>query len=297
MENIKERIKGLLDGHPLFYRFVIYYRTHHRLPNLIKPSLFNDKMTWRILFDRRDFLVWACDKLEMKIQAESRCPEVLIPETLAVFRTLDELKAIELNGDWVLKEISGSGQVYFGSGTPNSTELSEIKSTFDKWEVISKQRRKREWGYSQAKRGYFIERRITREDLPDYKFHTFDGQVKFVSVHYGRRVDHRHAVFTPEGVRLPIKVGREIPDNESPLPDNFQTMRNYAEKMGQGIDYVRIDFYSYEGKIYFGEFTPYFASGLWKISPPEYERIWGTYWNLPKFREVRNKYRKRPSSA
>lgn len=225
----------------------------------------------------------------MKVQAGLRCPEVLIPETLAVLTDINELPNFSLAGDWVLKEISGSGQVYFGHDNPDVTELAQINEVVKSWELKTKARRRREWGYSRARQGYLIERRITLEDLSDYKFHTFDGTVRFVSVHHGRRIDHRHEVFTPEGVRLPIRVGQDTPDVEQPLPENFQTMRAYAEKMGQGIDYVRIDFYSHDGNIFFGEFTPYFASGLWKIDPPEYEIIWGGYWNLPSYREVRRR--------
>ena len=267
----------------------MFYRIHGRFPNLIKPKLFNDKMTWRILFDRRDFVVWACDKLQMKVQANSRCPEILVPETLAVFTDIEEIANFDLTGDWVLKEIAGSGQVFFGNGNLSSQEFAKLETITESWELKTKNRREREWGYGQAQRGYFVERRITLDDLPDYKFHTFDGVVQFVSVHYGRRLDHRHAVFTPDGNLLPIKVGRETPDSETPLPPNFQKMREFAEKLGRGIDYVRIDFYSHEGEIYFGEFTPYFASGLWKIDPPKYEEIWGEFWKLPKFKDVRGK--------
>jgi len=285
----KDRFKKIMDQSPLLYRTIMFYRIHGRFPNLIKPKLFNDKMTWRILFDRRDFVVWACDKLQMKDQAKSRCPEILIPETLAVFTNISEIADFDLTGDWVLKEIAGSGQVFFGNGNLDSEEYAKLETITESWELKTKNRREREWGYSQARRGYFVERRITLEDLPDYKFHTFDGVVQFVSVHYGRRLDHRHAVFTPEGILLPIKVGRETPNAETPLPLNFQKMRQFAEKLGSGIDYVRIDFYSHDGEIYFGEYTPYFASGLWKIDPPKYEEIWGEFWNLPKYKDVRAK--------
>jgi len=217
----------------------MFTKNHGRLPNLIRPKLLNDQITWRILFDRREFVTWACDKLEMKEQARLRCPEVLIPETLAVFNNPSEIATFNLTGIWVLKEISGSGQVYFGSENPNTAELADIAQLLTKWESKTKNRRKREWGYRNARKGYLIERRICTEELPE----------------------------------------------------TFQTMRKYAEQLGQGIDYVRIDFYSHNDEIYFGEFTPYVGAGLAKIEPREWELKMGSYWKLPSYKEARGKTR------
>jgi len=286
---MKQLLKDFLDRHPLLYRAILFYKFHGRVPNLIRPKLLNDKIAWRILFDRRNFLVWACDKLEMKTQAQLRCPEVLIPETLAVFTNLAKIRNFDLTGHWVLKEISGSGQVHFGHENPNSDTYAEIATLLESWEIKTKNRRQREFGYKNAGKGYLIERRISTDELADYKFHTFDGMVQFVSFHNGRKESLRHAVYSPDGELLPVRWGPPLPEVIDPLPDNFQTMRKYAEMLGQGIDYVRIDFYSHAGEIYFGEFTPYVGAGLAKIEPREYELKMGAYWKLPTFKEARAK--------
>ena len=288
---MKQAMKSFINGHPLIYRTLMFTKNHGRLPNLIGPKLLNDKITWRILFDRREFVTWACDKLEMKEQAKIRCPEVLIPETLAVFNNPSEIANFDLAGIWVLKEISGSGQVYFGSENPDAAELAEIAKLLTKWEAKTKNRRKREWGYRNARKGYLIERRICTEELSDYKFHTFDGVVQFVSFHNGRKEELRHAIYTADGDLLPVRWGPKLPEILEPLPETFQTMRKYAEQLGQGIDYVRIDFYSHNDEIYFGEFTPYVGAGLAKIGPREWELKMGSYWKLPSYKEARGKTR------
>jgi hypothetical protein len=280
-----------MDRYPLLYIFILFYKYHGRVPRLIRPKLFNDKIVWRLFFDRSDFVVWACDKLRMKEEAQRRCPEVLIPETLATFPDISQIKNFQLTGDWVLKEISASGQVYFGSGNPDEQEYDEIVHLVAAWEKATAIRRKREWGYSKGQRGYLIERRISTEELADYKFHTFNGEVKFMSFHNGRKDGLRHAIYSAEGELLPVRWGPSLPEELPPLPDTFRAMRTYAEKLGQGIDYVRVDFYSNEGVIYFGEFTPYVGEGLEKIEPREIELQFGDYWTLPRYQDVRRKSR------
>jgi hypothetical protein len=191
-----------------------------------------------------------------------------------------------------LKEIAGSGQVHFGHGNPTPEDYAEIFTLLQNWELKTANRRKREWGYRKVRRGYLVERRISTQELADYKFHTFEGVVQFVSFHNGRKEGLRHAVYSPEGDLLPVRWGPKLPENIEPIPENFQTMRQHAEKLGQGIDYVRIDFYSHEGKIYFGEFTPYVGAGLARIEPREYELKMGAYWTLPSFKQAREKHSK-----
>jgi TupA-like ATPgrasp len=286
---MNERIKDLVANHVFLYRPIMFYKYHGRLPNLIRPKLFNDKIAWRITFDRRDFISASCDKLQTKEQIRITCPEVSIPETLAVFMELSEMRNFDLTGDWVLKEIAGTGQVYFGHGNPTPDECAEIAELLDVWKVKSDRLRKREWSYRNLSRGYLIERRISSEELADFKFHTFDGVVRFMSFNNGRKDGFRHAIYSPEGDLLPIQWGPQLPDNLEPLPDTFQVMREYAQKIGQGIDYMRIDFYSHENEIYFGELTPCVGAGMARMEPREYELLFGSYWKLPSWKEVRRR--------
>lgn len=65
---------------------------------------------------------------------------------------------------------------------------------------------------------------------------------------------------------------------EMPRLENLDEMLEVAKKLAADLQYVRVDLYNLEGKIYFSEmtFTPNAATRV--LHPPEYEEIWGNLW-------------------
>ena len=57
-------------------------------------------------------------------------------------------------------------------------------------------------------------------------------------------------------------------------------MMNLAEILGKPFDFVRIDLYSINNKIYFGEFTHYPASGYDFPGAKLFDFKLGKYWKL-----------------
>ena len=241
-----------------------------------------------MFFDRRAMLATTCDKLLTKEQALKKCPNLFAAETLWVGDNLSQSLNSDLDGDWVLKEVSGSGRIYFGSGRIDSATLAKMLRETAHWEKDNKHSKKRSWALSVARDGFFIERRISQNIPQDYKFHVFSGKVAFCGVDYGRFDDHRRACFSRQGELISVSYGYELPDSIDPLPGNFQEMVNIAERLTAEFDYMRIDLYNIDGRIYFGEFTPYPARGRDFISPSSYEELWGNLWQLPKWRNRRS---------
>ena len=269
-------------------QIIQYRRSHSSLPNIIRPKNFNEKIIWRMFFDRRMLLATTCDKLLTKELALERCPNLLAAETLWVGDNLRESLNSDVSGDWVLKEISGSGRIYFGSGIIDSATLLKMEHETAHWEKDNKHSKKRSWALSMAREGFFIERRISVDIPQDFKFHVFSGQVAFCGVDYSRFEDHRRACFNRDGDLIPVSYGFEVPDQVDPLPENYREMVSIAERLTAEFDYMRIDLYSIEDKVYFGEFTPYPARGRDKVNPAIYEKLWGDLWNLPKWRHRRS---------
>ena len=110
-----------------------FRHVHKRFPNLVKPLLFSDKILWRMLFDRRSEYAWTCDKLKMKTQALQRCADVAVAEVLWTGEDLSDLTNAQLDGDWVLKHISGTGKVYFGHGMVDLIALESVRKATASW--------------------------------------------------------------------------------------------------------------------------------------------------------------------
>ena len=58
-------------------------------------------------------------------------------------------------------------------------------------------------------------------------------------------------------------------------------MIEYAEKLSQGIPYVRVDFYLVDGQVYFGEMTFNTWDGFLEFDPPEWDKKLGDMLVLP----------------
>ena len=57
-------------------------------------------------------------------------------------------------------------------------------------------------------------------------------------------------------------------------------MKNIAKKLSKGIPHVRIDLYSVDEKVYFGEFTFFDSSGFDKFTPFQWDEKFGGWIKL-----------------
>lgn len=135
--------------------------------------------------------------------------------------------------------------------------------------------------------GYSYRLIVTQNDplahgLLDYKFFCFDGKSEFLYVMGDREVGEKVKVrlFDREFKRLPVlRVGDEdIGDVVEPI--NYQQMLTVAEKLGEHFPHVRVDLYSVNGKIFFGEMTFFNASGYMMYDPDSFDIEIGKRWKL-----------------
>jgi hypothetical protein len=262
-----------------------FYRAHGRLPPLIRPRTFNEKVNWRILFDRRPLLVQACDKLAMKEHARRLAPGLVrVPETFWSGTDLTELAGLHLPEHWVLKPNHASGLVIIGQGRPDPAELARRTRG---WTDLQYWRRKDEWGYRGATPGLLLEEfvGIPGEVTPDLKVLVFDGVPRIVAVHTSRGTRHSNSLYTPDWEPLPWSGGwAKGPD--APRPERLDQMLKAASVLAAGYDMLRVDFYEHEGVLWFGELTPYPGSGVTRIER-ELDVLQGSWWTLPSLRQAR----------
>ena len=291
--SIRQRVKQL--GAPLYHgiqqrlplrlrRYFVHAVRHRRLLRLGHPRTFNEKLSWRMVHDRRDLLRATCDKKAMKELARERAGDLLrVPETIWEGCDITELDDIQLPDHWVLKPNHRSGGlVHFGHGPAQCAELIDItKGWLDEfnWRVMG------EWAYSQAEPTLLVEEFIgTPGQVPvDYKFEVFDGEVQVVWVYFDRFSDFRGLLvdryFRP--VEVTGQSGQLRRGEAVDRPVHFERMVDIAQKIAQGFDYLRVDLYDTGDDVWFGETTPYSANGVEVFKPKSYDRILGSYWTLP----------------
>lgn len=105
--------------------------------------------------------------------------------------------------------------------------------------------------------------------LKDYKLMCFNGKVRCSFVCSERFSDGlKITIFDREWNVMPFER-RHYPKSRVliPKPLNYEKMILFAEKLSQGMPFVRVDFYEIKGKIYFGELTFYPGSGFEEFTP------------------------------
>lgn len=120
--------------------------------------------------------------------------------------------------------------------------------------------------------------------LIDYKFFCFNGVVDSVMVCTERETGHPKFYFFDKDWKLKkyTKLCKEVPSNFAiEKPKCMDEMFSLAEKLSQNIPHVRVDLYSIDDIIYFGEMTFYSDSGFDSSLLPEADRYLGDKLILP----------------
>lgn len=265
-----------------FYLKLLYLFELHKWPDLKHPKTFNEKIQWLKLHDRKPEYTTMVDKYAVKEYVAKIIGQEHIIPTLGVWNSFDEIDFESLPEQFVLKTTHGGGGM--------AVVICKDKETFDKRKakaILEKSLKSdiyanyREWPYKNVPKRIIAEKFIStdaNEGLVDYKLHNFNGTPKVILVcreRFGRN-GMTEFFFTDEWTHLDMKrPGHRNPDVER--PEKLQEMLELAKKLSKDIPFVRTDFYTVHGKVYFGELTFYPASGLSSFFPKEYDEILGDW--------------------
>lgn len=253
-------------------------------PNLKDPRSFNEKIVWKKIHNRDPLLTKTADKYLVRsyvkeVLGEKEANKILIP-LLYVTDKPETIPFDKLPDNFVVKANQGNGwNIIVKNGNYDKKEI--IKKC-KLWLKIPYGVEKLEWGYKNINKKIIVEKFIADEkgnSPKDYKFQVFNGKVKFIQVFYDRFTDLKNSNFTKEwefmNFKWPYKMGRKLEK-----PKNLEKMIGLAEMLGSAFTHARIDFYSVDGAIYFGEITHYPSSGLAKFKPESFDFELGKYWRL-----------------
>ncbi len=247
--------------------------------NLKKPKTFNEKLQWLKLYNRNPYYCNLVDKYEAKKIVASIIGEKHIIPTYGVWDDVEQIDFQLLPNAFVLKTTHDS----------HSVAICNNKDTFDmeKTKRELKKRLKnnyfysnREWPYKNVKPRIIAEKNMSESDagLVDYKIHCFNGQPEFILTCSNRftREGLAEAFYDLNWNKIPVRrPDHDFDEIDVQRPDNINEMIQMAEKIATGIPFIRIDFYSINHEVYFGEATFFPASGFKKFIPEEYDEYFG----------------------
>ncbi len=284
--NLKKILRVLPDK---AYLSLKYYSVFGKFPNWKSPQTYSEKLQWLKLYNRKPEYTMMVDKYAVKKYVADLIGEEYIVPTIGVWNRPEEIEWDKLPHQFVLKTTHGGGNT--------GVVICKDKSVFDKQKAIEKLNNSlnidlykvwREWPYKNVPKRIiaekYLEPRPDTNDLPDYKFFCFNGNVKMLYVATGRQKEEglKFDFFDNNYNHLPFcQKDHPNSDIQPAKPLLFEKMKFLAGQLSKGIPHVRVDFYEVGDRTYFGEMTFYSMSGMTPYVPSEWDNIIGSYLTLP----------------
>lgn len=251
--------------------------------NLSNPKTFNEKLQWLKLHNRKHEYTKMVDKFEVRQYiAEKIGDEYLIP-LLGVWDSPYDIDFDSLPNQFVLKCTHDSG----GLVICRDKKTLDVKTACSKLNTALKNNGYgygREWPYKNVKPRIVAEQYMVDEsgyELKDYKFFCFNGTVKLIQVDFDRHTSHKRNIYNTSWDIQELQIRYPSDKNKNiPKPVQLEVIIELAEMLSHGIPHVRVDFYSVESHIYFGELTFYHGSGTEKFTPEEWDYTLGSWIDL-----------------
>jgi len=259
-----------------------FFATHGYWPNFTNPTTYSEKLCAKKLYDRNPLLTKMADKhLGREFVLErlgSSASNLLVPQLL-VTNDPDEIDFDKLDGSYVMKANHASKLNYFHyDGQSIDEEL--LRAKLKLWLARDFGVSRNEWAYFDIPRKIVIERMLSDDGRApsDIKFYCFSGKVKLINILDRASFDETVSMYFDVNMQ-PVKVRRGFKGAETvDVPPNMVELVEVAEKLSAGFDFLRVDLYSIDGQIFFGELTNYPGAGRSKVRPREMDTFMGTLW-------------------
>lgn len=260
--------------------------------NLDNPKSFNEKIQWLKLNYRNPLLTKCADKYKVREYVKEKIGEEYLIPLLGVWDSPDDIDFESLPNQFVLKVNWGSGQNIIVKNK-SKLNIEETKEKLRNWMKPESNHYYMglEWCYKNIEPKIIAEKFMQQlnGDLYDYKFLTYSGKVKNLFIVSDRFNKKYIDFYDREYNRLPFKRLYNNSPNGISKSNNFEKMIMLAEKLADNLPFVRVDFYSVESQIYFGEMTFYPGNGTEPFEPFEWDYKFGEMIDLEAVMKGENK--------
>lgn len=268
-------------------RYIYFQR---RIPNLRSPRTFNDKVLFRLLYDRRLILQTISDRYAVREYLKEKIGAHILTKLYCVSDNPSSNPFETFPEQYVVRATHGSGWNYIVA-KKKSGVVEEILELCNFWMTQNHYDYGGEWCYKCIQPKIIVEEFLTsdKQALPkDYKFFCFDGKVSVIQVVSAIQLSgssftrYQRGFYTPDWRELDIEYLSPKVDTPVPRPDNLESMIAISEKLGRELDFIRVDLYELNGRVYFGELTVYPNVGIGRFVPRSFDFELGRRWTIGK---------------
>ncbi len=228
--------------------------------HLNPPVTFSEKIQWLKLFDysNNPLVIQCADKYRVREYLERQGCGQILNELYGVYRNADEIPWDTLPEQFVIKLNTASGYNFICRDKA-SLNIDDAKKKIRGWFRAQHGEQFSELHYTKIKPLLVCERYIPTLDTVfpiDYKIFCFHGKALFTMLFLERDTGLKRIAVDKNYNIIPGLLDKKYEADHLPeRPPLFSEMIGYAEKLSQPFPFVRMDFYSDNGKVLFGEMT------------------------------------------
>lgn len=248
---------------------------------------------WQLLYWKSDIPSIGCDRFAVRNFIRERgLGHILVPLCPDETSVWDDAASVDFSSlpdQFVLKCTNGSGLTRIVLDK-SSLDVDAMRAEMDTWLRTDISKLYREFQYAKVRNRLICESLIPTKDgkaPKDYKIMCSNGRPLFAWIDYDRFSSHERIYvdldFIAQDVRCNMIKPRDISNYSIEKPVNWKQMLDVASKLSKGIPIVRVDLYSENGRIYFGELTFTPGGGIETIIPFSQSQKYARMVNLDPF--------------
>ncbi|HBR2801021.1 TPA: glycosyl transferase [Klebsiella pneumoniae] len=270
------------------YRRRKFRKIFNKELDLSNPSTLNEKINYRMVFNRDFFLTIIADKLTVRDYVENLVGDKHLVPLLAVFDRITPCDFEELPDSFVIKCNHDSGSAII-CHDKNEIDKRKLISHFNRRLRMNPYYTNREWQYKNIQPKIMVEQKLNvfdgkNQDItPEmFRVHCFHKKPVYIEADFtcvnGREYVN---IYDSDWVLQPFSLGYRNTPYGIERPCYLDEFLEISAKLATDFDYCRVDLMVENEKVYFSEITLTPESGQLKFSPAEWDLRLGCLWDMP----------------
>lgn len=270
------------------YTVLRFIFTHKYLPSFSPPRSFSEKIIFRKFSEDSIFFSKFVDKYVVRGFVKEKLGDDYLIPLLKVKDHIHPSDFDDLPNKFVIKTSNGGGgENVLIVEDKESLDLYHVCNRFNSYLELTVGDAVDECFYDIEKPRIIFESLIKNDDgtyISDYKIHVFNSNNRskvFIQVDSDRFSNHKRSIYNEDLTIAPFYIQPKYPtiSVDFKFPDNINELIRLAKCLADDFKYVRVDMYSVDGEIFFGEMTFCHGSGWEPIEPKEFDFSLGHFWD------------------
>ena len=259
------------------YNHILFRLRTGKRADLDNPKTFNEHILARKVRLDEYALSKYTDKYGVREYVEQVIGREYLVPSLGIWEKGQEILPADLPTPCVLKATHGSG---WNAIIQDKQNIEQKISGLQKTLCQNYYHKSREKNYRDIPPRIVCEQFICPQDkrgLIDVKTYCFRGEAKFLNICYAENGKEYSGLFSLTGQSL----GAQDDSSRMEIPDGKQLSRviSLCEQLAKPFDFVRVDFYLADEKIYFSELTFHSGGGIVPVKPEALNIQLGSYFD------------------